>query len=112
MENRSGICSSAAQSALIRCRSLWMANNTSQLLPALRCLFLDCLSRPRCHQIRSRMSLAQGARLSSYEILELLGRGGMGEVYRGRDTKLGRDVAIKALPSAFAQDVERLARFE
>jgi serine/threonine protein kinase len=51
-------------------------------------------------------------KLGSYVILELLGVGGMGQVYRGRDTKLGRDVAVKALPDAFAQDRERLARFE
>jgi Tol biopolymer transport system component len=57
------------------------------------------------------MALSPGARLESCEILDLIGSGGMGEVYRGRDTKLGRDVAVKALPSAFAKDPERLARF-
>jgi serine/threonine-protein kinase len=53
-----------------------------------------------------------GTRLGPYEIVTKLGEGGMGEVYRARDTKLGRDVAIKVLPPAFAQDPERLARFE
>ena len=52
-----------------------------------------------------------GNRIGDYEILALLGAGGMGEVYRARDTKLGRDVAIKVLPSSFASDAERLARF-
>ncbi len=58
------------------------------------------------------MSLESGTKLASYEILGLLGAGGMGEVYRAKDTKLGRDVAIKVLPEAFAQDEERRARFE
>ena len=58
------------------------------------------------------MALAAGARLGPYEILSALGVGGMGEVYRARDTKLGRDVAIKILPPSFAADPEWLARFE
>jgi Tol biopolymer transport system component/predicted Ser/Thr protein kinase len=58
------------------------------------------------------MSLPAGDKLGSYEILAPLGAGGMGEVYRARDTKLDREVAIKVLPSALAQDPERLARFE
>src|SRR5687768_17064775 len=58
------------------------------------------------------MSLAAGTRLGPYEILAAIGAGGMGEVYRARDTKLHRDVAIKVLPDLFAADPERLARFE
>ncbi len=57
-------------------------------------------------------SLTAGAKLGSYEILAALGAGGMGEVYRARDTRLERSVAIKILPSAFSADVERLHRFE
>src|ERR1700681_1979265 len=58
------------------------------------------------------MSLAAGSKLGPYEILAQIGAGGMGEVYRALDTKLDRDVAIKVLPAALAQDPERLARFE
>jgi len=58
------------------------------------------------------MTLAPGSRLGPYEIIAPIGAGGMGEVFRARDTKLGRDVAMKVLPAAFAQDPERLARFE
>ena len=57
------------------------------------------------------MGLSAGARVGHYEIVELIGVGGMGEVYRARDPKLGRDVAIKVLPEEFAADAERLARF-
>lgn len=58
------------------------------------------------------VALAPGTRLGAYEILTLIGSGGMGEVYRARDTKLDRDVAIKILPEALASDPERIARFE
>ena len=58
------------------------------------------------------MPLNPGTRLGAYEVSATIGAGGMGEVFRAKDTKLGRDVAIKVLPAAFAQDPERLARFE
>jgi Tol biopolymer transport system component len=58
------------------------------------------------------MTLAAGTHLGSYEVLAPLGAGGMGEVYQAHDTKLGRDVAIKVLPEAFAHDLERLSRFQ
>src|SRR5262245_46751535 len=58
------------------------------------------------------MPLAAGTRLGPYEILSPLGAGGMGEVYRARDTKLRRDVAIKILPDVFTSDPQRLVRFE
>jgi eukaryotic-like serine/threonine-protein kinase len=58
------------------------------------------------------MALTAGARLGPYEIIGLLGAGGMGEVYRARDTRLDRDVAIKVLPESFARDHDRLRRFE
>ena len=58
------------------------------------------------------MALTNGTKLGSYEIIAPLGAGGMGEVYRARDTKLGREVAIKVLPQEFAGDEGRLARFE
>src|SRR5271169_6291173 len=58
------------------------------------------------------MPLSTGDRLGPYEILAPLGAGGMGEVYRARDSRLGRDVAIKVLPGAFLEDAEFLSRFE
>ena len=81
---------------------------------------VDTLLRPRdsaasafeVPPMTSQPRLKAGARLGSYEVIAELGAGGMGEVYRARDTKLGRHVAIKVLPVAVAADAERLARFE
>src|SRR5882672_4523003 len=58
------------------------------------------------------MPLAAHTRLGPYEIAMLIGSGGMGEVYRGTDTRLGRDVAIKVLPQSVTSDPDRLRRFE
>jgi Tol biopolymer transport system component len=58
------------------------------------------------------MALAAGTKLGSYEVFSQIGAGGMGEVYQAHDTKLGRDVAIKVLPEAFAHDADRLSRFQ
>src|SRR5262245_27977529 len=58
------------------------------------------------------MPLSAGTRLGPYEIQAPLGAGGMGEVYRARDTKLNRDVALKVLPDTFTLDADRLARFK
>ena len=58
------------------------------------------------------MALSAGSRLGPYEILAPLGAGGMGEVYRARDGRLKREVAIKVLPASFSADADRLRRFE
>src|ERR671935_2769621 len=57
------------------------------------------------------MTPTAGTRLGAYEVVSAIGAGGMGEVYRARDTKLGRDVALKVLPEDFVNDPERVARF-
>ncbi|HEU4939801.1 MAG TPA: hypothetical protein VFT39_25300, partial [Vicinamibacterales bacterium] len=62
---------------------------------------------PHCAQL-----MIEGRRLGAYQVQALLGAGGMGEVYRARDTKLQRDVAVKFLPLAFRSDPDRLSRFE
>jgi serine/threonine protein kinase len=58
------------------------------------------------------MAILPGTRLGPYEITSAIGAGGMGEVYRARDTRLNRNVALKVLPDVFAHDTERMARFE
>ena len=58
------------------------------------------------------MSLSQGTRLGPFEVTGPLGAGGMGEVYRARDTRLGREVAVKVLSAEFAADTDRRTRFE
>ena len=66
---------------------------------------------PRSARIISNLPLTPGTRLGVYEVTALIGEGGMGQVYRARDTKLNRDVALKVLPDSFASDPDRLARF-
>ncbi len=58
------------------------------------------------------MALSEGTKIGPYEVIGLIGQGGMGEVWQARDTKLDRDVALKVLPEAFTADPDRLARFE
>ena len=58
------------------------------------------------------MPLPSGTKLGPYEVVAAIGAGGMGEVYRAKDTRLGRNVAIKVLPESFARDGDRLLRFE
>src|SRR5262249_49284685 len=72
----------------------------------------DATWPPRATYNPRRMALAPGTRLGPYEIVAALGAGGMGEVYRARDPRLGRDVAIKVLPASLAEDADRRERFE
>ena len=67
---------------------------------------------PLARIIRKTVALPPGTRLGVYEVTASIGQGGMGEVYRATDTTLGRQVALKILPDAFAADADRLARFE
>jgi eukaryotic-like serine/threonine-protein kinase len=66
---------------------------------------------PGPYNPQQALALLSGARLGAYEIVAQIGAGGMGEVYRARDTKLNREVALKILPDALASDADRLARF-
>jgi serine/threonine protein kinase/WD40 repeat protein len=70
------------------------------------------MEEPAMGAATQRLAVVRGTRLGPYEIVDLIGVGGMGEVYRARDTRLGRDVAVKVLPSDIAADPERLRRFE
>jgi serine/threonine protein kinase len=70
------------------------------------------VSRDALHYNSPTLSLAPETRLGPYEILSAIGAGGMGEVYRARDTNLGREVALEVLPAEFAADAERMGRFE
>ena len=72
----------------------------------------DAKTQLRAHIIHTGLTLTPGTRLGVYEITALLGEGGMGAVYRATDTSLRRQVAIKVLPDAFADDADRVARFE
>ena len=85
------------------------------MLPTSRVLSHSRDPHQRVAELRGlamREALAAGTRLGRYEIVALLGAGGMGEVYRARDHELGRTVAIKILPAAFAESADRLRRFE
>ena len=70
------------------------------------------LERPPAEAATQPLRVARGTRLGPYEVVERIGAGGMGEVYRARDTRLGRDVAVKVLPPELAGDPDRLRRFE
>jgi Tol biopolymer transport system component len=77
-------------------------------------LYFACYGLAPCQESKpaAAVALTTGTRVGPYEITALIGAGGMGEVYRARDTRLNRDVAIKVLPDAFTRDVERLSRFK
>ena len=79
---------------------------------ALRCRWISALPFVPYDHGSHTVTLLPAWRLGHYEILSAIGAGGMGEIYRARDLKLNRDVAIKVLPASLAQDPDRRARFE
>src|SRR5205814_10725938 len=84
----------------------------SDLRWALLCVFLYPTALRPLRRQGSEVTISTGARLGPYEIVGALGAGGMGEVYRAKDPRLGREVAIKVLPASFSEDPDRLKRFE
>src|SRR5499425_804857 len=82
------------------------------LLSLLHLLLLGIIPAAICISTEIPVSIGVGTRLGSLEITALLGKGGMGEVYRAKDTKLKREVAIKILPDEFSRDPARVSRFQ
>jgi serine/threonine protein kinase len=70
------------------------------------------MERPAASAATQKLAAVRGTRLGPYEVIDLIGAGGMGEVYRARDARLGRDVAIKVLPEHVAHDAAALARLD
>src|SRR5215831_12766181 len=103
--------SSAGTAMRSRTSQRRMANLAGSMLHEDVVAFLRASSRSSIIQATS-VALALGIRLGPYEVVAQIGVGGMGEVYRARDSKLNRDVALKVLPEAFAADADRLARFK
>ena len=91
-----------------RSRRCW-TSRSGRLTSSVRWRSGNCICRRR---VQRAVASLVGRRIGTFEVLSLLGRGGMGEVYRAHDTKLGRDVAIKVLPLAFTAEPSRVASLE
>ena len=100
----------SAKGAPIQSLRLSLRRNTET--PGKTLLSLSARAPPRPYNPGRPVALTPGTRLGVYEVIAQIGAGGMGEVYRARDTKLGRSVAVKVLPEAWAEDPERIARLE
>jgi eukaryotic-like serine/threonine-protein kinase len=89
----------------------WLRKEVQSLLDVTPAAGSFLEGSPVSSMVEPPPALIRGQKLGNFEIVEAIGRGGMGEVYRARDSKLGRDVALKVLPEAFAGDQDRMARF-